>query len=225
MSTQTKVPVLDQHTAGVVAASDGATTYAIPCRKCQAPFDALAADWCSCLVSERTLVCPACASCFCRAATTYKQRVWRYAPRALWDRKFKEHYAENSIDEAAQTRPLVLLVDDESDIRRLAGTVIRSLGYGLLVAKDGEQGLELAREYRPDLVLADALMPRMDGREMCRQIKDDWKCYGTRVVVMTALYTNYRYQREAFESYKVDGYLVKPLAVDSLSALLKKELR
>jgi DNA-binding response OmpR family regulator len=64
----------------------------------------------------------------------------------------------------------------------------------------------------------------MDGREMCRQIKEDWKCYGTRVVVMTALYTNYRYQQEAYKSFKVDRYMMKPLGIDRLSALLKQEL-
>jgi CheY-like chemotaxis protein len=203
-----------------------APRYAIECQGCHATFDALAAEWCPCLVSERTLVCPACTACFCRAKADYKQRVWREAPRSLWDRKFEEHNSSSSAsaEESAQIRPLVLVVDDESDIRRLAGAVIRGLGYGLIVAMDGAQGLELARKYHPELVLADALMPRMDGREMCRRIKEDPQCQGTRVVVMTALYTNYRYEIEAYKAFKVDGYVKKPLAIDALCELLKKEL-
>jgi CheY-like chemotaxis protein len=201
--------------------------YPIGCAPCRSVFDALVADWCACVVSERTLVCPACATCFCQASAAYKQGIWRDAPRALWDRKFAEHHtatgAPAEID-ASTMRPLVLVVDDENDIRRLASRVILALGYGLIVAKDGAEGLELAREYRPELVLADALMPRMDGREMCRRIKADPHCKGTRVVVMTALYKSYRYEREAYKSFKVDGYVSKPLAVDALETLLKKEL-
>ena len=66
-------------------------------------------------------------------------------------------------------RPLVLLVDDEKDIQRVASRVIQSLGYGLVLGHNGEEGLELAPRYKPDLVLTDALMPRMDGREMARR--------------------------------------------------------
>ena len=54
-------------------------------------FDALDASWCSCLVTERTLVCPHCLQCFCKAPAAYKSRFWSNAPKALWDRKFKEH--------------------------------------------------------------------------------------------------------------------------------------
>jgi CheY-like chemotaxis protein len=176
--------------------------------------------------TERTLVCPECASCFCKASAVYKQRFWRDAPRLLWDRKFEEHNAPvpGTDEEAPELRPLVLLVDDENDIRRIAGRVIRGLGYGLVVARNGAEGLELARRYRPELVLSDALMPLLDGREMSRQIKEDPQCRGTRVVVMTALYTSLRYEREAYKSFKVDGYLTKPIAIDDLCGLLKKEL-
>jgi CheY-like chemotaxis protein len=103
--------------------------------------------------------------------------------------------------------------------------VIRGLGYGVVVAEDGATGLEMARRHRPELVLTDALLPKMDGREMCRLIKEDPSCGGTKVVVMTALYTSLRYEREAYKAFKVDGYVAKPLAIDDLDALLKKELR
>jgi CheY-like chemotaxis protein len=211
-------------------------TYSAACQNCGSTFDALDAPWCSCLVTERTLVCPHCLQCFCKGPAAYKSRFWSNAPKALWDRKFKEHHedftppSDPGPDEIA--RPLVLVVDDEKDIQRVASRVIQSLGYGLLVAHNGEEGLELARRYRPELVLTDALMPRMDGREMARRIKEESAANqsgggrsasgATRVVVMTALYTNVKYRTEGFKTYKVDDYLAKPLAFEDLRAVLQK---
>jgi CheY-like chemotaxis protein len=158
----------------------------------------------------------------------YKSRFWAEAPKALWDRKFKEHHADftpraNPEPDAAP-RPLVLVVDDEKDIQRVATRVIESLGYGLIVAHDGEEGLALARRYRPQLVLTDALMPRLDGREMGRRIKEDPECRATKVVVMTALYTNMKYRNEGLKAFKVDDYLAKPLAFEDLRNVLQKHL-
>ena len=103
-------------------------------------------------------------------------------------------------DPGAAPRPLCLVVDDEKDIQRVASRVIESLGYGLVLARDGEEGLALARLYRPQLVLTDALMPRLDGREMGRRIKADPECGTPKVVVMTALYTNMKYKTEGYRS-------------------------
>jgi CheY-like chemotaxis protein len=202
--------------------------YGVLCSSCGASFDALGSAWCECLVTERTLVCPSCQGCFCKAPPSYRQRFWAGAPRALWDRKFTEHHSAHTPplnpDPQAATRPLVLLVDDERDIQRVASKVISSLGYGLVVARNGEEGLELTRRYRPDLVLSDALMPKLDGREMCRLIKQDPVTAGVKVVVMTALFTSPRYRAEAFKTFQVDDYLSKPLDLTQLRALLLKHL-
>src|SRR6185436_6195458 len=148
--------------------------YEAACHRCQETFDTMQAAWCSCLVTERTLVCPSCHGCFCQAPAPYKNAFWSKAPRSLWDRKFAEHHADFSPKpnpEPADTlRPLVLVVDDEKDILRVALRTVEALGYGVIHAQNGEDGLALVRRYRPDLVLADALMPRPAGREMCRLI-------------------------------------------------------
>jgi len=203
-------------------------TYSVACHGCGSTFDALDTPWCSCLVTERTVVCPHCLQCFCKAPAAYKSRFWSNAPKALWDRKFKEHNedfrppANPDPDEVA--RPLVLLVDDEKDIQRVASRVIQSLGYGLVLGHNGEEGLDLAQRYKPDLVLTDALMPRMDGREMARRIKEEAATAKAKVVVMTALYTNVKYRTEGFKKYKVDDYLAKPLTFEDLRAVLQKHL-
>jgi CheY-like chemotaxis protein len=205
-----------------------AETYVVSCHACQATFDALDTPWCSCLVTERTLVCPACLACFCKAKPQYKQAFWRAAPRSLWDRKLGEHQRSGELPEnpppGEAQRPMVLLVDDEKDIQRVAFRVLEALGYGVVLARNGVEGLELARLYRPDLVLTDALMPKLDGREMSLQIKSDPVLAGIKTVVMTALYKGIRYESEAYKNFKVDGYLAKPLDVEQLSAVLKKHL-
>jgi CheY-like chemotaxis protein len=211
-----------------IAAMATPETYSAPCHNCGSSFDALDSPWCSCLVSERTLVCPHCLQCFCKAPASYKSKFWSSAPRLLWDRKFQEHHEDftapaNPEPEDAP-RPLVLVVDDEKDIQRVAARVIASLGYGLALAHDGEEGLELAKRYRPELVLADALMPRLDGREMGRRIKEDPETARVKVVVMTALYTNVKYRSEGFKVYKVDDYLAKPLSFEDLRTVLQKHL-
>jgi CheY-like chemotaxis protein len=204
------------------------STYSVACYNCKMSFDAMESGWCSCLVSERSLVCPSCLQCFCKAPTSYKSRFWSGAPKELWDRKFSEHHEQFTPqlnpDPADAARPLVLVVDDEPDIQRVASRVIESLGYGLVLARDGEQGLELAKRYKPDLVITDALMPRLDGREMGRRIKDDPETKDAKVVVMTALYTNQRYKNEGLKAYRVDDYLAKPITFDDLRKLLTKYL-
>ena len=121
-------------------------------------------------------------------------------------------------------RPLVLLVDDEADIRRLATLALQALGYGLVIARNGQEGLELARKYHPDLVLTDALMPKLDGRDMCRQIKEDQELAGTKVVIMTSLYKGPKYEHQGYKTYLADDYLVKPLDLGRLRSALDRHL-
>jgi two-component system, OmpR family, alkaline phosphatase synthesis response regulator PhoP len=202
--------------------------YEVACHRCQGAFDALQAAWCSCLVTERSLVCPKCRACFCQAPAPYKNGFWSRAPRSLWDRKFAEHRSDfvpqPNPEPADVVRPLVLVVDDEKDILRVATLTIEALGYGVVHAGNGEEGLALVRKYRPDLVLADALMPRLDGRDMCRLIRDDPDVFATPVVVMTSLYTAVKYQTEGYTQFRVTDYLAKPLDTDRLRALLQKHL-
>ena len=202
--------------------------YVVQCHKCRLPFDALQASFCSCLTGERSLACPSCGSCFCKAPLAYKSKFWSAAPKQVWDRKLEERREEfvppPNPPPAEARRPLVLVVDDEKDIQRVAIRVIEGLGYGVLLAPNGLEGLELVKRYKPELVLTDALMPKLDGREMGRQIKDDPETAQVKVVVMTALYTQVKYQTEAFKTYKVDDYLTKPLDAEQLRAVLAKHI-
>jgi CheY-like chemotaxis protein len=179
-------------------------------------------------VTERSIVCPHCLKCFCKAPAQYKRTFWSNAPKTFWQWKFEEHHSEfapqpNPEPEACK-RPLVLLVDDEKDIQRAATRAIESLGYGMVLARNGAEGLDLAKRYKPNLVLTDALMPKMDGREMCRQIKADPETKDVTVAVMTSLFTAIKYRNEAFKTFKVDDYISKPLDFNELRTLLQKHL-
>jgi CheY-like chemotaxis protein len=194
---------------------DSSASYPIDCHACGVTYDALQAEWCHCIVKERTLVCPSCAQCFCRSELDYKRTVWTAAPDALWERKQSNArgqalLAENPPPESV-ARPLVLVIDDDRDIRALSMHLVTGWGYGCIHAANGIDGLALARAYRPDLILTDALMPKMDGRELCRLVKADPEIGNTRVVIMSSVYTSGRFKREALAHFKADEYLAKPV--------------
>jgi CheY-like chemotaxis protein len=203
--------------------------YQVDCHNCKAKFDAMEAAWCECLTTEPSFVCPGCSKCFCKAPPLYKQKFWADAPKSVWGRKWGRHRAEfapkPNPEPADVKRPLVLVVEDEKNIQRTATQVIEELGYGMILAKNGDEGLELARKYMPDLVLSDAMMPKMDGREMCRMIKEDPATSNIRVVIMTSLYTHMKYMLEAHKKFHVDDYLTKPLDLEQLRMMLNKHLR
>ena len=203
-------------------------TYFVACFSCRQPFDAFEAAWCDCLVSRRSLMCPGCQTCFCKAPQSFKQKFWGAAPRTLWDRAAAEHRpAEElpeNLDVASVEHPLVLVVDDEKDILRIAFAAITRLGYCAIVAGDGEEGIALAVKYKPDLILTDAFMPKLDGREMCRRIKLDPQTSAAKVVVMTSLYTASRQKYEVYKEFRADDFLPKPLEFRALEELLRKHL-
>jgi CheY-like chemotaxis protein len=121
-------------------------------------------------------------------------------------------------------RPLILLVEDDENVQLIVRTVVSSMGYGFVVGANGQEGLTLAREYNPDLILSDAFMPKLDGREMCRLLKEDPSTARSKAIIMTGLYTDRKYRNEALDYFKVDDYVAKPLAVDDLIKLFKKHL-
>lgn len=198
-----------------------------PCHACKSPFPLLDARWCSCIAKEPTLVCPACGQCFCRAPNSYKQAFWRDAPPELWQRKLAarrslQGWTNQAPHEVA--RPLVLVVDDEPNSRALLVARILANGYGVVVAADGAEGLDLARTYRPDLILTDAFMPKLDGREMARRIRSEPGGSTSHIVVMTSLYTGAPQKHEALKRFGVDDYLEKPLAFEAVDELLRRVL-
>ncbi|MCT4591364.1 MAG: response regulator [Carboxylicivirga sp.] len=79
----------------------------------------------------------------------------------------------------------VLIIEDNTDLRLFIKDVLK--GWSVLEAEDGEKGLELAKKEQPDIIVSDVLMPKMDGFEVCRSIKQDVKTNHIPVILLTAL--------------------------------------
>ena len=80
----------------------------------------------------------------------------------------------------------VVLVDDEPNIRETVAFILEAEGFEVRTAGDGIAGLEMVRKHRPKVVLLDVMMPRMDGHEVCRAIRQDEDLAQVFVVVLTA---------------------------------------
>lgn len=96
------------------------------------------------------------------------------------------HQRDTSTNEQA-TRATILVVDDEENLLKMVKRRLESEGYAVLTATNGEMGLQMAREARPDLVLLDIMMPKMKGRDVCAQLKADATTKEIPVIFLTAL--------------------------------------
>jgi len=118
--------------------------------------------------------------------------------------------------------PSILLVEDEADLRLAVSVRLRSAGFRCETASDGKDGLEKVARHRPDLVIADLLMPVMDGYEFIRILRADPNTADIPIVVLTALTT------QALASHQADlrdvPVLQKPFdakeLLDTIHALL-----
>jgi diguanylate cyclase (GGDEF)-like protein len=117
----------------------------------------------------------------------------------------------------------VLVVDDDPFIARLLEIELRAAGYDVRVAGDGVQALEAAQERCPDLVLADVMMPNMDGFELTRRLRQDARTASVSVIMLTARGLS----ADKLEGFSVgaDDYIVKPFDTPELLARIRGVLR
>src|SRR6185369_1070491 len=81
----------------------------------------------------------------------------------------------------------VLIVNDEPDQLRLMRGLLSKAGYAVLTAEDGREGLMIAKQERPDLVISDVSMPIMDGLDFCRQLRADTELKSVPILLVSAL--------------------------------------
>jgi two-component system alkaline phosphatase synthesis response regulator PhoP len=121
------------------------------------------------------------------------------------------------------TPPTILLVDDEPDILELLAYNLAKEGFTVHTASNGREGLALAKETVPDVILLDVMMPEMDGVEACTEIRNDRTLDHSVVAFLTARGEDYS-QIAGFEA-GADDYIMKPIKPKVLVSRVKALLR
>jgi two-component system cell cycle response regulator DivK len=117
---------------------------------------------------------------------------------------------------------LILIVDDHEANRRLARDVLEFAGFRTLEAAGGVEGVALAVEHRPDLVLMDIRMPDLRGTEAVRKLREDERTAAIPVVALTS--SAMKGDRERFLADGFDGYLEKPIRVREFPDQIRRHL-
>lgn len=117
----------------------------------------------------------------------------------------------------------LLLVDDNKDLTDFFRAALEGHFKEVIVSKDGVEALSVIRSHTPDIVISDVMMPRMNGYELCRNIKEDFSISHIPVILLTA-----RGDRQSqLSGYKngADAYLTKPFEMDMLMELVRSRLK
>ena len=114
----------------------------------------------------------------------------------------------------------ILVVDDEPQITRVLRTTLSSRGYDLRVANDGETALEIMKDWSPDLVITDLVMPQMNGLELCKRIRSASKL----PIIVLSVKGEERTKVQALDA-GADDYVTKPFGINELMARVRASLR
>ena len=118
----------------------------------------------------------------------------------------------------------ILVVDDEPNIVLSLEFLMKKEGYNVTTASNGVEALEFIKQLRPDLVLLDVMMPRMDGYEVCQAIRDDPELSSVRIIMLTARGRDV--ERDKGMALGADDYVTKPFAtrelVEKVNSLLER---
>jgi two-component system phosphate regulon response regulator PhoB len=125
----------------------------------------------------------------------------------------------------------VLVVDDELDMRIFMATLLETSGYKPLVAEDGVQGLEIAREKKPALIILDIMMPKESGIALYRDLKNDPALKDIPVIMLSALSKKtFFHSQKVLDEYKGEkipepaAYIEKPPEPDELLEAIRNSL-
>ncbi|MBM4145330.1 MAG: response regulator [Nitrospira sp.] len=125
----------------------------------------------------------------------------------------------------------ILVVDDDPEIREAISLILEANGYKVVTAQDGIDGLNTLKEGKPDLMILDLLMPRLDGFGVCKELKDPrWSKYAhIPIIILSSVRedaSRRRYELETGVQLDVDDYVEKPIEhtvlLDRIGKVLKK---
>jgi len=107
----------------------------------------------------------------------------------------------------------VLIVDDEPNVRRLSRKILRNT-FDVVEAEDGRQAIEIANNQKPDVILMDMMMPRMDGLSACHAIKKDPTTKSIPVIMVTTI--DFELNIKLSQQMGATGYVTKPFSSQDL---------
>jgi DNA-binding response OmpR family regulator/curved DNA-binding protein CbpA len=110
----------------------------------------------------------------------------------------------------------ILVVDDDRNIGQILHASLSAKGYETIISRNGEDALSQFRESEPDLVLLDVLLPKMNGWDVCKKIKAEELGQKTPVILMSAVYKNFKMQHDAKVKYGADDFIEKPFQLSQL---------
>lgn len=127
-------------------------------------------------------------------------------------------------------KPKILVVDDDPDILVAVSAVLEARDYQVVCAHNGEEGLAKLREERPDLMILDLLMPRMDGFAVCKELMDPrWAKYSNIPIIIFSsvkeVASQRRYELETGLRLNADDYVEKPIDPHTLLERVEKLLK
>lgn len=114
----------------------------------------------------------------------------------------------------------ILVVDDEPDIQTIVSARLMSMGFEVLLAKDGQEGLDLARKELPDVILLDLMLPKLDGYKVCRMLKFDKTYENIPVIIFSAKGSDA--DKKLAEQAGADAYMVKPFDLHLFTQTIQK---
>jgi CheY-like chemotaxis protein len=118
--------------------------------------------------------------------------------------------------------PLVLIVDDNVDAREMYALYLEHAGFRAAEAGDGQAAIDMARRERPAVILMDATMPRLDGWEAARLLKDDPDTRAIPLIMLTA--HAFAEHRDRAAEVGADAFLSKPVLPDALADEIRRIL-
>ncbi|MGC4091329.1 MAG: response regulator [Polyangiaceae bacterium] len=120
---------------------------------------------------------------------------------------------------------LILVVDDEAEIRRMLTHLLTRAGYGVIDAEKGLQALRMVREHAPDLIVLDAMLPEVHGFEIARRIKNSERYRHIPIIMVSAVYRGWRYAEDVKRSFGVDHFVEKPFRISEIVQSVEAMLR
>ena len=116
----------------------------------------------------------------------------------------------------------ILIIDDEIEMVEMETVRLKASGYDVQAAYDAKQGLKQTREWKPDLMILDIMLPHMDGYQVCAELKKDVGCRHIPIILVSAM--DQKYDSDLGKKAGADAYFTKPFEPANLLLKIKELL-